>query len=71
MRVLGFVLIVIGLIGLIYGGVTWTQQEKVLDVGPLEVTRQERQTIPLPPLVGGICLAAGAILVVADKRRRA
>ena len=71
MRVLGFVLIVIGLIGLIYGGVTWTQREEVLDVGPIEVSRQERETIPLPPIVGGICLVAGVLVLVADGRRRA
>jgi hypothetical protein len=70
MRVLGFVLIVIGLIGLIYGGVTWTQREEIFDVGPLQVSREDRETIPLPPIVGGICLAAGAVLVVADGRRR-
>jgi hypothetical protein len=71
MRILGFALIVIGLIGLIYGGITWTQREEVLDVGPLEVSRQERETIPLPPIVGGVCLAAGVLLVVAGGRRRA
>ena len=71
MRVLGFVLIVIGLIGLIYGGITWTQREEVLDVGPIEVSREERETIPLPPIVGGVCLVAGVLIVVADGRRRA
>lgn len=71
MRVLGFVLIVIGLIGLIYGGITWTQREEVLDFGPIEVSRQERETIPLPPIVGGVCLVAGVLLIVADGRRRA
>jgi hypothetical protein len=71
MRVFGFVLIVVGLIGLIYGGVTWTQREKVLDLGPVEVTRQERESIPLPPIAGGVCLVAGVLLVLADGRRRA
>lgn len=71
MRIFGFVLIVIGLIGLIYGGITWTQREEVLDFGPIEVSRQERETIPLPPIVGGVCLVAGVLLIVADGRRRA
>ena len=71
MRILGFVLIVIGLIGLIYGGITWTQREEVLDLGPIEVSRQERETIPLPPIVGGVCLVAGVLMIVADGRRRA
>lgn len=71
MRIFGFVLIVIGLIGLIYGGITWTQREEVLDLGPIEVSRQERETIPLPPIVGGVCLVAGVLLIVAEGRRRA
>jgi hypothetical protein len=71
MRILGFVLIVVGLIGLIYGGITWTQREEVLDFGPVEVTRQNRETIPLPPIAGGVCLAAGAVLVALGDRRRA
>jgi hypothetical protein len=65
---LGIVLIVLGLIGLIYGGITWTQREEVLDLGPLEVTQEERKTVPLPPIVGGVALAAGVLLLVAGRR---
>ena len=71
MRAIGFVLIVIGLIGLIYGGVTWTQREELVDLGPIEVTSQERETLPVPPIIGAICLTGGVLLVVAGGRRRA
>lgn len=71
MRALGFVLIIIGLIALIYGGITWTQREEVLDFGLLEVATQERRTLPLPPVIGAVCLAGGIVLVVAGGRRRA
>jgi uncharacterized membrane protein YidH (DUF202 family) len=70
-RALGFVLIIIGLIALIYGGITWTQREEVLDFGPFEVATQERRTLPLPPVIGAVCLAGGIVLVVAGGRRRA
>ena len=71
MRIIGFVLIVIGLIGLIYGGVTWTQREQLVDLGPFQVTTQERETLPVPPIIGAVCLTGGVLLVVASGRRRA
>ena len=71
MRIIGFVLIVIGLIGLIYGGITWTQRKEVVDLGPIEITSQERETLPVPPILGAVCLTGGVLLVVAGGRRRA
>ena len=69
MRAIGFILIVIGLIGVLYGGITWTQREELIDFGPLEVSRQDRETLPLPPIVGAVCLAGGIALVLAGGRR--
>ncbi|MFN2445754.1 MAG: DUF3185 domain-containing protein [Vicinamibacterales bacterium] len=63
-RIVAIVLIVLGVIGLAYGGITWTRDRTVVDIGPLEVQAQERETIPLPPVVGGICLVAGIALLV-------
>jgi hypothetical protein len=64
MRILGVLLIALGLVGLLYGGVSWTRREKVLDVGPVEVTRDHEKSLPMPPIVGGVCLVAGVLLVV-------
>jgi hypothetical protein len=64
MKILGVLLIALGLVGLIYGGVTWTRREKVLDIGPVQVTRDHEKSLPMPPIVGGICLVAGVVLVV-------
>ena len=64
MKVLAVVLIAIGLVGLIYGGVTWTRREKVLDIGPVQVTREQEKSVPVPPIVGGICLVAGVVLLI-------
>ena len=63
MRTLGAVLIVLGIVALIWGGITYTKREKVIDVGPIEASVDERKTIPLPPVVGVVAVIAGAIMV--------
>lgn len=70
MRILGIVLIVVGLIALAFGGISWTQNKKVVDIGPIQAERQEHHTIPLPPIFGGIAVAAGVVLLVAGGRTR-
>ena len=70
MKLLGIVLVALGLIGLIYGGVRWTERDEVLDIGSIEVTQQERKSVPISPLAGGATLAAGVALIVLDGRRR-
>jgi uncharacterized membrane protein YidH (DUF202 family) len=69
MKVLAVVLIALGLVGLIYGGVSWTQKEKVVDLGPVEINHEERKALPVPPIVGGICLVGGIALLVGTSRR--
>jgi hypothetical protein len=63
-QVLGILLIVFGLVSLIWGGISWTREETVLALGPIEATRRERETIPVPPIVGGLLLAGGVVLLV-------
>ena len=70
-QVIGILLIVIGLISLVWGGISWTHQETVLDIGPIEATRSERETVPLPPLIGGQLLAGGVALLMVRGRQRA
>jgi hypothetical protein len=65
----GIVLIVIGVVALIYQGITYTTREKVLEVGPVEVRKETQKTIPLPPLIGGVALAGGIILILVGARR--
>ena len=65
----GIVLIVLGLVALLYGGISWTEREKVVDVGPIEVTRENRERLPVPPIVGGLLLTAGVVLVVVHRRQ--
>lgn len=68
-QVVGILLIVFGLVSLLWGGVSWTREETVLDIGPIEATRKERETIPIPPIVGGLLLASGVLLLVIRDRK--
>lgn len=70
MRILAIVLIVFGVIALAYGGITYTRKEKVLDIGPIEATAEHRETVPLPPVLGGIALAGGIALLFVGGRRK-
>lgn len=64
MRAIAIVLIVLGLIGLLWGGLSWTRQDTVLDAGPIEITADKRETLPIPPLAGAVCLVVGAAMLM-------
>lgn len=66
-RIIGILLIVLGVVGLAYGGISWTRSKTVVDVGPVELQTKQRETLPLPPVVGGICVVAGIALLVLRK----
>ena len=70
MKIAAIVLIVVGVIALAYGGISYTKEKKVLDIGPLEATTKERKTIPLPPVVGIAAIAGGVALLLVSGRRR-
>jgi len=69
-RIIGILLIVLGLVALAYQGITYTKSEKVLEVGPITATKETRKTIPLPPVLGGVALLGGVVLLVASSSRR-
>ena len=66
MKALGMVLVVIGVIALIYGGVTWTRKDTVVDAGPIEITTDKKESVALPPLAG-IALVAGGVALLFRK----
>jgi hypothetical protein len=69
MKIVGIVLIVLGVISLAYGGISYTTREKVLDIGPIEATTERHRTLPLPPIIGGVAVVAGiALLVMGSKK---
>ena len=63
MRVFGMVLIVLGILGFVYGGISYTKREQVLEIGSLEATVEEKKHIPVPSLAAGAAILAGIILV--------
>jgi hypothetical protein len=67
-RAIGVILIVLGLIGLAWGGFTYTTKKKVLDLGPIEATREEHHSVPVPPIAGALALVGGIVLIAADRR---
>jgi hypothetical protein len=68
-RIAAVALIVLGLVALLYGGISYTKREKVIDLGPIEATTKTRKTIPLPPVFGIVAVAGGIALWVAAARR--
>ncbi len=70
-RIIGLVLVVIGIVALAWGGVFWTDRDTVLDAGPLEVTTENREGVSIPPVLGGIALVGGIVLLLVPSRRRA
>ena len=70
LKMVGLLLIVIGVVALALGGISYTKREKVVDIGPIEATAERRETIPLPPVLGGLALVGGVALMIAGSRKR-
>jgi len=70
LAIVGIILIVLGVISLAYQGITYTTHDKVVDLGPLKVEKKEEKTIPLPPILGGVALVGGIVLLIASSRGR-
>jgi hypothetical protein len=67
-RTVGIILIVLGLVGLAWGGFSYTTRQRVVDVGPIHATRDKTNTVPIPPIAGALALVGGIALVVAGKK---
>lgn len=65
----GIALIILGVLALAYQGITYTTREKVIDLGPLKASVAKEKSIPLPPIVGGLALAGGVVLVIVGARK--
>ncbi len=67
-KIVGILLIVFGLFVLAVGGISYTRNRKVLDIGPIQATAREQNWIPLPPIVGIVAVGAGVVLLVVGRR---
>jgi len=66
---IGIALIILGVVALAYQGITYKTREKIVDIGPLQATAEKEKTVPLPPLLGGLALAGGIVLVVVGSKK--
>ncbi len=69
MKPIGIVLIIAGILMLIFRGFSFTKEEKVVDIGPLEVNKKEKKSVGWPVYAGGIALVAGVVMIIADKKK--
>ncbi len=68
-RMLGVILIGLGLIGLAWGGFTYTTTEKLVDIGPIHATHEKEHNVPLPPIAGALALIGGIVLLVTSGKK--
>lgn len=61
--VVAVLLIVLGIAGLSYGGFSFTHKKNVVDLGPVQVTQDKRESVPIPPIAGGLLVVAGVVLL--------
>ncbi len=67
-KTLGMILIALGLVGLVWGGFSYTTRDKVADFGPIDITRDKTHSVPMPPIFGAVALIGGIVLLLTDKR---
>ena len=67
---IGIALIILGVLALVYQGITYTSHEKLIDIGPIHATHETKKTIPLSPFLGGVALAGGIVLVIIGAKNR-
>jgi hypothetical protein len=61
-------LIILGVVAFAYQGFSFTTKEKAVDLGPIQVTTEKKHTVPLPPVVGGIALVGGILLLMSSRK---
>lgn len=68
--VVGILLIIVGIVGFALGGFSFTHEKKVVDMGPVQIDRQKKETVPIPPILSGIAIIGGLGLVVVGARSK-
>jgi hypothetical protein len=69
--IVGILLIILGIAGFAMGGISFTHDKKDVDLGPLQVSHRQKDTMPISPILSGLALVGGIVLVVAGSRSRA
>lgn len=68
--IVAIALMALGVVGLAYGGISYWSRETIVDLGPIQASADKKQTIPIPPIAGGVLLAAGAALLLFSRAGR-
>jgi hypothetical protein len=68
--VVGILLVALGIVGLVYGGITYTKSRETSTLGPFSFTYEEKKTLPIHPAIGGVVLGAGVVVLIAGLRKR-
>lgn len=69
LTLVGIALIVLGIVAFAYQGISYTSREKVIDIGPLQASVDTKKTIQFPPILGGLVLVGGIVLVVVGAKK--
>jgi hypothetical protein len=69
MKIAGIILIALGILALVYQGFSYTQTKQDAKIGPLEIQHQETHDVPVPPIVGAVCIVAGAAALFVGSRK--
>lgn len=67
--IIAIILIAVGVVVFTYQGITYTTREKIVDLGPIQMTAEKTKTLPLPPILGAIALVGGIVLLVVGNRK--
>jgi hypothetical protein len=67
--IVGILLIILGVVGLALGGFSFKHKEKVVDLGPIEATADKKESVPIPPILGGLAIVGGIVLLATSARR--
>jgi uncharacterized membrane protein YidH (DUF202 family) len=66
----GILLIIIGIVGFAVGGVSFTREKKDVDLGPVQISHQQKETMPISPILSAVALIGGIGLVIAGSRSK-
>jgi hypothetical protein len=67
--IIGLILVILGVVGFALGGFSFTHKEKVVDLGPIEASADKKESVPIPPILAGLALVGGVVLLVTGSRR--
>ncbi|MES2701560.1 MAG: hypothetical protein V4649_02920 [Bacteroidota bacterium] len=70
-RTIGFILIIVGILLMVYTGFNYVTHEKVVDIGPIKIEKEVEHRLPWSPIIGGVLFIGGLLLVVRDHKHRA